>query len=596
MRLRHTLVPTLRDDPSDAETNSHRFLIRAGFIRQLAAGVYVYLPLARRVLRNVERIVREEMEKAGAVETLLPSLHPAELWQASGRWDDYGDELMRLNDRHGRPFALAATHEEAITALVRDEVKSYKKLPLTLYQIQTKFRDERRPRYGLLRAREFLMKDAYSFDASAEGLDRSYTNMRETYAAIFARCGLKTLAVEADSGSIGGAASHEFVALSDIGEDMIVHCAGCGYAANVELAESVGGDAVREAANAIAAQSVFGAPSGGKPADDASADRMTSNDLRDIHTPGVKTIAQLTRFLGVGPERIVKSIALLADGRPVVALVRGDRELNVTKVKRLLGAANAELMSEADIVGRLGSVPGFIGPVGLADDIAIVADEEIRGMDGAVIGANAADRHYTGARTGRDFRIDRCGDLRLASPGDRCPRCGEPLRFDKGIEVGHVFKLGTKYSEPLRATFLDGSGRARLYEMGCYGIGISRLLAAIVEQHYDEDGIVWPAAVAPCLVHLIVVQPNNAAQTELAEALYRDLRNAGCEVLLDDRDDRPGAKFADADLIGIPLRVTIGKRAAEGVVECKRRNDPQTFELEAARLADYVRNLRENME
>ncbi|TNJ63543.1 proline--tRNA ligase [Paenibacillus hemerocallicola] len=580
MRFRQTLIPTLRDDPSDAETASHRFMVRAGLIRQLASGIYTYLPLGFRVLRNVERIVREEMEKAGAVELLLPALHPAELWQESGRWDVYGDELMRLKDRNDRPFALGATHEEAITALVRDEVKSYKKLPLTLYQIQTKFRDERRPRYGLLRGREFIMKDAYSFDASQEGLDRSYTRMYDAYSAIFRRCGLSFRAIEADSGAIGGTDTHEFMALADIGEDTIVHCAHCHYAANLELAECTdNGNAHTDKATMTDDESVRqGTPS-------ASGSRQI------VETPDVKTIAQLTRFLGIGADRIVKSIALLADGLPVVALVRGDRELNETKVRRLLGATTTELMTEQHIAEKLGSVPGYIGPVGLPDHVAVIADEEIRGMRQVTVGANASDRHLVGVDPERDFRVSHYGDLRTASPGDRCARCGGELRFDKGIEVGHVFKLGTKYSEAMRATYLDDTGKSRPYIMGCYGIGVSRLLSAIVEQHHDEAGIVWPTEITPYRVHLIVVQNKDPVQKELAESLYDGLRKTGCEVLYDDRDDRPGAKFADADLLGLPLRVTVGKRASEGIVECKRRNESESFELEAERLPDFVRNL-----
>ncbi|MDF2715748.1 MAG: proS [Paenibacillus sp.] len=583
MKLRHTLIPTLRDDPSDAETASHRFMVRAGLIRQLASGVYTYLPLGFRVLRNVERIIREEMEKAGAIELLLPALHPAELWQESGRWDVYGDELMRLKDRNGRPFALGATHEEAITSLVRDEVKSYKKLPLTLYQIQTKFRDERRPRYGLLRGREFLMKDAYSFDASTEGLDQSYTKMYDAYTAIFTRCGLKFRAIEADSGAIGGSDTHEFMALSDIGEDTIVNCGHCDYAANLELAESVG--SVHANANTETNAS--------KAADKAESGTFSpiSGSGQIVETSNCRTIAQLTRLFGVGPERIVKSIALLVDGRPVVALVRGDRELNETKIKRLFGASSAELMTEQDVADKLGSVPGFIGPVNLPADVAVIADEEIRGMRQAIVGANAADRHLVNVDADRDFRINMYGDLRNASHADRCARCGGELRFDKGIEVGHVFKLGTKYSEAMRATYLDDSGKSNPYVMGCYGIGVSRLLAAIVEQHHDDAGIVWPTEITPYRVHLIVIQTNNSVQMELADKLYRDLQNAGCDVLYDDRDDRAGAKFADADLIGLPLRVTVGKRAAEGIVEYKRRNEAESFELAADRLPDFVRSL-----
>lgn len=572
MRLKHSLIPTLRDDPSDAETASHRYMVRAGLIRQVASGVYAYLPLGLRALRNVERIIREEMEKADAVELLLPALHPAELWQESGRYEKYGPELMRLHDRNGRPFVLAATHEEAITSLARDEVKSYKKLPLILYQIQTKFRDERRPRYGLMRGREFMMKDAYSFDATADGLHQSYKKMFDAYSAIFTRCGLTFRAIEADSGSIGGTDTHEFMALSDIGEDTIVHCRQCLYAANAELAESVGSKANRVKSAASPTEVAY-----------------TKGQIVD--TPNVKTITQLARFFDIGAERIMKSIALLVDDRPVVALIRGDRELNETKVRRLMAASSVQMMSEQDIAEKLGSVPGFIGPVGLSATVTIIADEEISEMTDAIVGANVSDRHTLGVSPDIDFRVDRYGDLRTASPGDRCIRCGEELHFDKGIEVGHVFKLGTTYSEAMRATFLDDSGKSRPYVMGCYGIGVSRLLAAIVEQHHDEAGIVWPAEVSPFRVHLIVIQTKDLIQTELAEKLYRDLQNAGCDVLYDDRDERPGAKFADADLIGLPLRVTVGKRAGESIVECKRRNEAESFELAAEHLTAFVQSM-----
>lgn len=574
MRQKQLLIPTLRDDPSDAETNSHRFMIRAGMIRQLAAGVYSYLPLGYRVLRNLERIIREEMDRAGATELLLPALHPSELWKESGRWDEYGDELMRLNDRHGRAFALGATHEEAITSLVRDEVKSYKKLPMTLYQLQTKFRDERRPRYGLLRGREFLMKDAYSFDATTDGLDRSYRSMYDAYSAIFDRCGLRFLAVEADSGSIGGTDTHEFIALSGIGEDTVAHCGECGYAANVELAQSIAPGGLSEQSYEERGRT-DGAAAGPQMAD----------------TPGIRTIAQLTGFLSIRPERIIKSVALLVDGKPVVALVRGDRELNETKAKRLFGASKVSMMSEEDVSAKLGSVSGYIGPIGLNPDVTIAADEQIRGMTDAVVGANEPDRHLTGVTLEHHFRVDLYGDLSTAELGDLCPNCHSTLQFDKGIEVGHVFKLGTKYSEPMRAAFLDDTGKPQPFKMGCYGIGVSRLLATIAEQHHDEAGMVWPYAVAPFHVHLIVASSRDDAQTALAERLYRELQQAGFDVLLDDRDERAGVKFADSDLIGIPNRVTVGKRAVEGVVECKRRMDSEAVQVEAGNLLEYIRSL-----
>ncbi len=563
MRQQHYFMPTLRDNPADAETASHRLMLRAGLIRQLAAGVYTYLPLGQRVLRKVQNIIREEMDKTGAQEMLLPTLHPAELWKRSGRWDDYGQELMRLKDRHDREFALGPTHEEAVTALFGNEVKSYKKLPVTVYQIQTKFRDERRPRFGVLRSREFVMKDAYSFDASPEGLNDSYRKMYEAYTAILTRCGLRFKAVEADSGTIGGTGTHEFIVPSDIGEDTIVCCDSCGYAANIEKAE------------------VAPAPY------DAAAEHA-GQPAEKVHTPGARTIDEVARYLNVPQRQIIKSVAFRADGQTVLALVRGDYEINEAKLKSVLGAGHLEMLPESAIVNEFGSAPGFIGPVGAGPSVKIVADYSVRGMNGAVCGANEPDFHWVNAVPERDFHAE-YGDLRQIAAGDCCPRCSDEITFTKGIEVGHIFKLGTKYSEAMGAVFLDENGQARPMIMGCYGIGISRMIAAIIEQNHDADGIVWPAAVAPFHIHLIAVHLQDKVQREAAERLYHLLREQGYEVLYDDRDERPGVKFKDADLIGLPLRITVGKKAADNVVEISVRGTGERFEVPEKELWKLIR-------
>ncbi|RTE10404.1 proline--tRNA ligase [Paenibacillus whitsoniae] len=567
MRQQRLLNPTLRDVPSDAEVASHRLMLRAGLIRQLSSGIYSYLPLGLQALHNIERIIREEMDRAGAQEMLMPALHPAELWQASGRWDVYGPELMRLSDRHGRDFALGATHEEVITTIVRDEISSYKKLPVTLYQIQTKYRDERRPRFGLLRGREFLMKDAYSFDRSAEGLDSSYQAMYDAYTRIFARCGLTFRAVEADSGAIGGTDTHEFMALADIGEDTIVHCPACHYAANLEKAVGV----------LPQAETVT----------DNGADSLAPIS---VNTPQITTIKQLSQFLNMPASRIIKSIALSVDGAPVIALLRGDLELNEIKVKNALGASDVAMLSDEEI-RRIGSVPGFIGPLGLAQaQVRIIADASIQGLTGAVIGANVADYHYTGVDALRDLADVAYHDLRNVSEGENCHRCGETLAFARGIELGHVFKLGTKYSAQLGATFTDEKSDVQPFIMGCYGIGVSRVLAAVVEQNHDEHGIVWPASIAPYGVHLLTVQTQNAEAMALSEELYNRLRQAGISVLWDDRDERPGVKFKDADLLGMPLRLTVGKKAVDRIVECKNRRSGEQIELSFEQIVAYCQS------
>lgn len=567
MRQRHLLVPTLREVPADAEIASHRLMLRAGLMRQVAAGIYTYLPLGWRVIQKVMTIIREEMNRAGAQELLLPSLHPAELWQESGRWEYYGPELMRLKDRHNRDFALGPTHEEVVTALLRDEVKSYKKLPITVYQIQTKFRDERRPRFGVMRGREFIMKDAYSFDVDEAGLDKSYQAMYEAYMRIFTRCGLKFRAVEADAGAIGGTSTHEFMVLSDVGEDTLAYCTNCSYAANLEKAE-------------VAAPRVD-KPSGGV------AERQR------VATPGVRTVAELVAHLGVTAEQIIKSVLFLVDGRPVLVLVRGDHEVNEVKVKNLFGANTVEMADDETVRRVMGAPAGFIGPVNAPETVLVVADRAVEGVADGVVGANEADAHFVHVVPGRDFAVSRYADLRNIAEGDPCPRCGGTIAFAKGIEVGHVFKLGTKYSEAMGATFLDEEGRERPMIMGCYGIGVTRVVAAIIEQHHDEHGIIWPVSVAPFAVHVVPVNWKDEAQRAAAERLYAAFNAAGIEALLDDRDERAGVKFKDADLIGLPLRVTVGGKVADGLVELKVR---ATGEQEDVPLDEVVERVRRRLD
>jgi len=567
MRQRHLLVPTLREVPADAEIASHRLMLRAGLMRQVAAGIYTYLPLGWRVIQKVMAIIREEMNRAGAQELLLPSLHPAELWQESGRWEYYGPELMRLKDRHNRDFALGPTHEEVVTALLRDEVKSYKKLPITVYQIQTKFRDERRPRFGVMRGREFIMKDAYSFDVDEAGLDKSYQAMYEAYMRIFTRCGLKFRAVEADAGAIGGTSTHEFMVLSDVGEDTLAYCTNCSYAANLEKAE-------------VAAPRVD-KPSGGV------AERQR------VATPGVRTVAELVAHLGVTAEQIIKSVLFLVDGRPVLVLVRGDHEVNEVKVKNLFGANTVEMADDETVRRVMGAPAGFIGPVNAPETVLVVADRAVEGVADGVVGANEADAHFVHVVPGRDFAVSRYADLRNIAEGDPCPRCGGTIAFAKGIEVGHVFKLGTKYSEAMGATFLDEEGRERPMIMGCYGIGVTRVVAAIIEQHHDEHGIIWPVSVAPFAVHVVPVNWKDEAQRAAAERLYAAFNAAGIEALLDDRDERAGVKFKDADLIGLPLRVTVGGKVADGLVELKVR---ATGEQEDVPLDEVVERVRRRLD
>ncbi len=558
------LIPTLKETPAEAEVVSHQLMLRAGLIRKLASGVYTWLPLGLRVLRKVERIVRQEMDAAGAQEILMPGVQPAELWQASGRWDHYGRELLRFQDRHDHHYCLAPTHEEVVTDLVRREVRSYRDLPLNLYQIQTKFRDEIRPRFGVMRAREFIMKDAYSFDVDEEAAAESYRIMRQAYTRTFQRLGLRFAVVEADTGSIGGSFSHEFMVLADTGEDALVSCSACGYAANTEKAEV--------------------APPAGEPPAPAA-------ELKRVDTPGVHTVEEVAAFLKVRPEEVAKTLVYLADGQPVAAMVRGDRELNEVKLKNLLGAAELELAGPEVIQEVTGGPVGFSGPVGLS--IPLYADAELYAAAALVVGANQADAHLVGLHLGRDVPQARKADLRLVAPGDPCPRCGGDLTFARGIEVGHIFRLGTKYSQALGATYLDPQGQQRPIVMGCYGIGVSRIVAAAIEQGHDEDGIVWPLPIAPMSVTILPLAREGQVW-DTARSLYRDLVARGVDVLLDDRDLRPGVKFKDADLIGIPLRVVVGGRGLKvGKVELKHRAGGEVEMLPVEGAAEHLAALVE---
>ena len=551
MKQSLTFIPTLREVPADAEVKSHQLLLRAGFIRQNASGIYSYLPLARKVLAKIERVIREELEAINAQELLMPAMQSAELWQESGRWEKYGPELMRFKDRHNRDFALGPTHEEVVTTLVRDEIKSYKKLPLTLYQIQTKFRDEKRPRFGLLRGREFIMKDAYSFHASRESLDATYEDMYRAYSNIFTRLGLNFRAVIADAGSIGGKGTHEFMVLSEIGEDTIAYSDSSDYAANIEMAEVVV---------------------------DYKAGNAAMKELEKVATPDVKTIEEVSNFLNTSADNCIKSLVFKIDDELIVVLARGDHEINDIKLKNALGADSVELAEEAEIKELLGCTIGSIGPVKLPVNVKVVADHAIKSIRNGVAGANEDGFHFVNVNPERDFAINAYEDIRFIQEGDPSPDGQGTIKFAEGIEVGHIFKLGTTYSEKMNATFLDENGKAQPFIMGCYGIGVSRILAALAENFQDEKGFVWPKQLAPYDVHLVPVNTKDEVQVQLADELYGLLKSFRYDVLYDDRAERAGVKFADADLIGLPVRITVGKKAAEGMVEVKFRQSGETFE------------------
>ncbi len=561
MKMSKLFVQTLREFPSDAEVISHKMLGRAGYIKKLAPGVYTYMPLMWRVLKKVENIVREEMDKAGAQELLMPFVQPKELWEESGRWEVYGRELMRLKDRHDRDMCLGPTHEEIITSVARDNLKSYKQLPVNLYQIQSKFRDEIRPRYGLLRGREFIMKDAYSFDTDEAGLDKEYENMAQAYKKIFERCGLETKMVQSDSGAIGGSVSHEFMVITDTdaGENDVFYCNECGYSANSNHAISKLPTAVID----------------GK-------DYFSKKEILD--TPSTHSIEELSAFLKIPSTLILKSLVYIIDKTPVIALIRADKAVEETKLMNAAGGIDIRIASAAEIEELMQekgftAEPGFIGPNGM-EGIKIIADETVYEMKNFVVGINETDKHLVGANL-EDVLPQNVikADIRLVEQGELCPVCGRPLYVTKGIEVGNIFKLGTKYSKPMNAVYTDVNGKTHPYVMGCYGIGISRTAAAAVEAHHDEYGIKWPLAIAPYHAVIVPVNIQDEAQMNIANALYEVLKNAGVEVVLDDRDERAGVKFKDADLIGFPFRITVGKTISEGLVECKIRETGELVKL-----------------
>ena len=587
-RMSSLYAPTLKEDPGDADLASHRLLLRAGFIRKTAAGLYSYLPLGWRSLLKIEKIVREEMNASGAQEILMPILGPAELWEESGRLSNYGAELMRISDRHDRDFVLGPTHEEIITDLVRNELRSYKALPINLYQISDKFRDELRPRFGLMRGREFIMKDAYSFDVDVEGMKASFEVMFNVYAAINRRAGLNALPVAADSGQIGGANSIEFMALAETGEADIIYCPSCGYAADIEAATVM--------------------------IEVGPGPKTQNDEMEELSTPGVKSIKDLAKFIDGEEKDCRKAIALVQEvpepsekpssdtsdkttpainGKPVVVILPGDHELNDIKAQNAFG--NYHLMDDEELK-HYGLVQGFIGPVGLPEDVELVADISLKDSFNWLIGANKPDTHYFGAQPGRDFEVSAWIDLAEAKPGDICPDCGKPLAEERGVEVGQIFQLGDKYSKALNACFLDKDGKEKPFQMGCYGIGITRTLAAIVEQHHDDAGICWPISVAPFEVHVLALDPKQDEVAKTSTSIARELGEQGIEVLLDDRDERPGVKFNEADLMGVPVQVIVGKRGLErGIVEIKQRETQEKQEISVKDSTKFILDLVEEL-
>lgn len=564
MKQSKLLIPTLKEVPSDAEAISHQLMLRGGYIKQITAGMYAYLPLAYRVLRNIETIVREEMENIDAAEMLVPAALPAELWQQTGRYETYGPNLFKFQDRHERDFILGPTHEETFTTIVRDAVKTYKKLPITLYQIQTKYRDENRPRFGLLRGREFIMKDAYSFHAEEESLDKTFRDMDSAYTNVFNRVGLNFRSIIGDAGAMGGNNSKEFMAIAPIGEDTVVYSDESDYAANLEMAQNKR---------------------------TMPKSHETLGELQKVATPGAKTIDEVAEFLGSSADREIKTLLFIADEKPVVVLMHGNDEVNEVKLKNYLSCDFLRPAEEDEARKYLGAGFGSLGPVGVSEEIEILADLDVENMANASVGANEDGFHYLNANLGRDFSVTHFADLRTVQEGEISPDGKGHLKFTRGIEIGHIFKLGTRYSKDLDAVVLDENGRQLPIIMGCYGIGVSRLLSAIVEQHSDENGIVWPHSIAPFDVHVIPVNVKKEEQVELSEKVSELLENAGYKVLVDDRKERPGVKFADSDLIGIPARITVGKKAAEGIVEIKLRRTGETLEVKLDELLNSLQIL-----
>ena len=542
MRMSKMLMLTLREVPAEAEIQSHKLMLRSGMMRKMASGVYNYMPLGLKVLKNIEDIIREEMNAAGAQEFLASAMIPAELWQQSGRWDAYGAEMFRVKDRNNRDFCLGPTHEEVFTDIARNEIKSYKQLPVNLYQIQTKYRDERRPRFGVMRSREFVMKDAYSFDKDQAGLDKSFNDMHDAYVRIFNRCGLDAKCVEADSGAIGGSNSAEFMVKSEVGEDDVVFCNECDYAANIEKAACTAEEAAKE----------------------------ELKELHKVETPNTKTMEDLVKFFNTSEKKFAKTLLFNVDGKIVAVMVRGDREVNEVKVSNAIGEViNFEMATPEEVYNATSAKVGFAGPIGIKVDKLFV-DEEVTKMYNFIVGANETDHHYENVNYGRDFE-GVVGDFRNVTAGEKCPCCGGEITIARGTEVGHIFKLGTKYSESMNAKFIDENGKEAPFIMGCYGIGVTRTMASVIEQHNDENGIIWPLEVAPYHVSVIPVNVKNEEQVQAAEKLYTSLQEMGVEVLLDDRNERAGVKFKDSEIMGIPMRVTVGKLISDGNVEFKLR-------------------------
>lgn len=561
------LIPTLKEVPSDAESISHQLMLRAGYIKQISAGMYSYLPLAHKVLLKLEQIIREEMDKIDAVEMLTPAVLPAELWQESGRYESYGPNLFKLKDRHERDFILGPTHEETMTTIVKDAIKSYKKLPLTLYQIQMKYRDENRPRFGLLRGREFLMKDAYSFHADMDSLDKVYRDMDVAYQNIFDRVGLNYRSIIGDAGAMGGNDSKEFMAIAPIGEDTVVYSDGSDYAANLEMAQ-----------NKRTLQPSHEIP----------------KELTKVETPGCKTIDEVAAFLKTKPENTIKTLLYVADDKLVVVLLRGNDQLNEVKLTNFLGADRLRPATNDEAKHYLGADFGSLGPVGISEDLQVLADLDVKAMANASVGANEDGYHYINVNLNRDFKVDEFVDLRTVNEGELSPDGQGTLKFTRGIEIGHIFKLGTRYTEAMDAQILDENGRQKPIIMGCYGIGVSRLLSAIVEQHCDEHGMIWPKEIAPFDIHVVPINMKKAEQAKLAQELTATLEAAGYSVLVDDRNERPGVKFADSDLIGLPVRITVGKKASEGIVEIKLRQSGETIEIKQDELLNTLNILLAN--
>ena len=561
------LIPTLKEVPSDAEAISHQLMLRAGYIKQISAGMYSYLPLAHKVLLKLEQIIREEMDKIDAVEMLTPAVLPAELWQESGRYESYGPNLFKLKDRHERDFILGPTHEETMTTIIKDAIKSYKKLPLTLYQIQMKYRDENRPRFGLLRGREFLMKDAYSFHADMDSLDKVYRDMDVAYQNIFDRVGLNYRSIIGDAGAMGGNDSKEFMAIAPIGEDTVVYSDGSDYAANLEMAQ-----------NKRTLQPSHEIP----------------KELTKVETPGCKTIDEVAAFLKTKPENTIKTLLYVADDKLVVVLLRGNDQLNEVKLTNFLGADFLRPATNDEAKQYLGADFGSLGPVGISEDLQVLADLDVKAMANACVGANEDGYHYINVNLNRDFKVDEFVDLRTVNEGELSPDGQGTLKFTRGIEIGHIFKLGTRYTEAMDAQILDENGRQKPIIMGCYGIGVSRLLSAIVEQHCDEHGMIWPKEIAPFDIHVVPINMKKAEQAKLAQELTATLEAAGYSVLVDDRNERPGVKFADSDLIGLPVRITVGKKASEGIVEIKLRQSGETVEIKQDELLNTLNILLAN--